>query len=374
METNIWKNEFNPFLKWKVLCWYDRMQKIKTGDFAPPVNIALDVIQGTKDKKLCGGFKCDFCMSDLEDDGKIGRIPEDLLLSMPEFFNDWGVKSLCLAGHHSDPCMYDHDVMIDFLKLCNEWNVEVGFVSNGYIYSDKLLREVARTCNWSGWSINYGKPSTHAQGTHSRIGAFDKVINNIRKMSAYVNENKLKHDIGYKFLITDTNYTEIIDAIKLASEIGVRHFQIRPCELPIARSSKIDVKVVEEQIVEGLSKYERPGEFEVFGVREKFNPNFTKKPPKRCIASPLGSTWKADGDIVICPDRRWSAHKPNMVMGNFVKEGLNTIRKKWGGEEHKLMIEESNKHIGECIRCTAFAWHDIYEHCVENDDLDATLI
>jgi len=113
---------------------------------------------------------------------------------------------------------------------------------------------------------------------------------------------------------------------------------------------------------------------ELISYPEKFNPDFTKKPPKRCIASPLGSTWKADGDIVICPDRRWSAHKPNMVMGNFVKEGLNGIRKKWGGLEHKLMIEESNKHISECIRCTAYAWHDIYEHCVENDDLDVTLI
>jgi len=311
-------------------------------------------------------------MSNLEDVGVKAQIPEDILLSMPEFFNNWGVKSLCLAGHNSDPCLYNHNTMIEFLRRCYSFNIEIGYVCNGALFSDKLLREVAR-CNWSGWSINAGTEKTHKLIT-GIDGVFSKIIDNIRKMSAYIKENNLNHDIGYKFLITDENYTEILEAIRLASEIGVRHFQIRPCELPLNRVEKIDITVVEEQIKEGLLKYTRSGDFEVFGIREKFNPNFTKKPPKRCIASPLGSTWKADGDIVICPDRRWSAHKPYMVMGNFIKEGLQEIQRKWGGIEHTRMIQEANKHLGECIRCTAYCWHDVYEQCVENDSLDVKLI
>jgi MoaA/NifB/PqqE/SkfB family radical SAM enzyme len=348
------------------------MKSIKAGKFQAPVNIALDVLQGTKDEKLCGGFKCNFCMSNLEDSGCKTKIPADILLSMPEFFSRWGVQSLCIAGHNSDPCLYNHNTMIDFLRLCHKFNVEVGFVSNGYPYSDKLLHEVTRTCNWSGWSINAGSERVHA-GLTGVEGAFDKIINNIRTASKYVKDNRLKHDLGYKFLITDENHKEILTAVKLASEIGVRHFQIRPCELPEDRLSKIDIDLVEHQIKESL-KYTQIGEFEVFGIREKFNPNFTKMPPKRCIASPLGSTWKADGDIVICPDRRWSAHRPNMIMGNFIKEGLQEIQRKWGGIEHIQMIQEANKNLGECIRCTSYCWHDVYEQCVEQDSLDITLI
>jgi hypothetical protein len=38
------------------------------------------------------------------------------------------------------------------------------------------------------------------------------------------------------------------------------------------------------------------------------------------------------------------------------------------------MIEEINCDLENCIRCTAFAWHEAYENVVEEDLLDVTLI
>jgi hypothetical protein len=141
-------------------------------------------------------------------------------------------------------------------------------------------------------------------------------------MYAYQCETGSKHTIGYKYLITDDNYMEILAGVKLAAELGVRHFQLRPTELDIERSSKIDKATVEYQMREAL-KYQTE-KFEVFGIREKFTAELTKRCPKRCIASPLGSTWMADGTVVICPDRRWTANKYNM--GNFITEGAEAIR------------------------------------------------
>lgn len=371
---NIWGNEYNPFQKFKILAWYDRMLRIRTGNFAPPVNIALDIIQGTRGKKQCGKFNCDFCMSNLDDEGKVDHIPRDLLLTIPQFYNEWGVKSICLAGHNSDPCIYPHKELIDFLRLCKQWNVEVGFVSNGAYYTNDLLEEVARTCKWSGWSINAGSPEDHANITNTKDEKiFLRILENMKKMSEYIEEKRLDHAIGYKFLITDNNYTHILDAIKLAKSNGTRHFQIRPCELSLERSKKIDIESVKEQIKSGL-EHEEKGKFEVFGVMEKFTLEFEKKPPKRCIASPLGSTWKADGNVVICPDRRWSAHKEFMSLGNFRTEGLESIIRKWGGAEHKRMIYAANGDIGNCIRCTSYSWHEMYENVIERDLMDITLI
>ena len=53
---NIWNNKYSPFQSFKVLAWYERMKKIKIGNFASPVNVALDVNQGTAKKKRCGAF------------------------------------------------------------------------------------------------------------------------------------------------------------------------------------------------------------------------------------------------------------------------------------------------------------------------------
>lgn len=371
---NIWNNPYNPFQRFKVLAWYDRMKSVKVGKFQAPVNIALDILSGTQEHKLCGaGFKCTFCMSNLEEEGKIAKIEPELLFTMPKFFSEWGVKSLCIAGHNSDPCMYPHKDLIKFLNLCKEYNIEVGFVSNGAYFSEELLYTVARTCNWTGFSVNAGNENDHHLLTNSPHGTFKKVIDNMKKLSKYVKENNLNHDVGYKFLITELNFNNILEAIQVSKESGARHMQIRPCELPEEKRRLIDTDIVEKQIQEGL-KLEVPGQFEIFGIREKFKADFSKNPPKRCIASPLGSTFMASGDVVICPDRRWSAHLPNMTLGNFVKEGLESIKKKWGGNDHIKMIEEANKNLDKCIRCTAYSWHEIYEHCVENDDLDISLI
>ena len=37
-------------------------------------------------------------------------------------------------------------------------------------------------------------------------------------------------------------------------------------------------------------------------------------------------------------------------------------------------IEEANKNLGDCLRCTSFVWHTTYEHVIEKDDMDVKLI
>lgn len=367
--SNIWTNDYNPFQKWKVLAWYDRMQKIKTGKFDAPVNIALDLIQGTSSKKACGQFKCNFCMSDFTGyEEKPARVPHDIVLALPKFFAEWGVKSLCIAGHHSDPVMYDHAVLKEFLRRCKEYGVQVGFVTNGAYLTDELIQCLVDTCKWTGFSINAGTQATHEKITGTKT--WETIIKNIQKMYAYQVSTESEHTIGYKYLITDDNYGEILDGVILASKLGIRHFQLRPTELDLERSKKIDTSVVEYQMKEAL-KYQN-NKFEVFGIREKFTTSFTKKTPKRCIASPLGSTWMADGTVVICPDRRWTAS--TFSLGNFITEGPEAIRARWGSEYHLRMINDINLDIDNCIRCTGFAWHEIYENVIEKDNIDVTLI
>jgi len=367
--SNIWTNEYNPFQKWKFLAWYDRMLGVKNSKFMSPVNIALDLNQGTSKVKLCGKFNCNFCMSNfVEYEEKPAIIPHDLLLRLPKFFAEWGVKSLCIAGHHSDPTLYNQDVTARFLTLCKTYGVQVGFVTNGAYLTKDLIKVLVDTCEWTGFSINAGTKETHKLIT--KTDTWDKIIENIGEMYSYQCYSGSKHTIGYKYIITDDNYMEIDNGVRLASSIGVRHFQLRPGELSLERSQKIDTKIVEKQMKKALSYQRR--DFEVFGLREKFTAEFTKKTPKKCIASPLGSTWMADGTVVICPDRRWTAAKFNL--GNFVTEGPEAIRAKWGGSSHLHMIREINKDINNCIRCTAFSWHEIYENVIEEDNINVALI
>lgn len=374
MSENIWRNQYNPFNGMKVLCWYKNMKAIRTGNFIAPVNIAIDLLQGTSVKKRCGsGFKCDFCMSDWKENEQEAMIPFDVLKSLPEFWNSWGVKSICVAGHHSDPSMYNNAELIKFLRLCNHWNIEIGFVSNGAYLSKFLIEEIARTCKWCGFSINSGTAEDHHIVSGSPIGTFNKIISNIVYMSEYIKAYDLSCNIGYKFLITDNNYKNIYKGIELASKIGVRHFQLRPTDLQPIRSEKIDIIEVENQIKKGLD-LEVPGKFEVFGIREKFSKDFKKVTPWKCIASPLGSTWKANGNIVICPDSRHTDNDNDRILCNFITDGLENVRRSWGSAKHKKMIDIANEKINDCHRCTSIHWHNLYRETVLNDSMDLSLI
>lgn len=372
--TNIFTNEYNPFNKMKVLCWYNRMEAIKTGNFMAPVNIAIDLLQGSENKKLCGkGFACNFCMSLWKEHEEIAYIPKEILFELPEFWAKWGVRSICIPGSHSDPTMYPNKDLIQFLRLCQKWNIEIGFVTNGAYFNKHLMEEVARTCNWCGFSINAGTSEDHHNITKSPPGTFEKIIKNIKFMSQFIKEYELDCELGYKYLILDDNYKNIYNGIEIASKIGIRHFQLRPADLSLERTEKIDVNEVECQIKKGLY-FERPGEFEVFGIREKFTPGFKKITPWKCIASPLGSTWKANGNVVICPDSRHTDIEPDRILGNFIKDGVESIRRAWGGLRHKRMIEIANEKIQTCKRCTSLPWHNLYREVIIKDSLDITLI
>jgi pyruvate-formate lyase-activating enzyme len=371
-QTNIWSSYYNPFQDFKMLAWYDHFKAIKTGHFLPPVNVALDINSGTSKIKLCGpNFRCKMCMSDIIDDETPHVLDREILFSIPQFFNEWGVKSICLGGDSSDWTTYNQDDSIKFLRLCKQYNIQVGVVSNGAWYGEDLIEETARNCEWSGWSVNSYSAENHKVITGSET--WEKVIGNMTKMAAYAKKKHFDHTTCYKFLIMPENFEHIYEAVQVAKDAGCRHVQIRPTELPVEEALKIIPEVVEQQMRKSL-ELEVPGQFEVFGIREKFNRDFTKITMERCIATPLGSTWLADGSIVLCPDRRWSAHKPGYSWCNYVKEGLEAVRRKWGGPEHLEAIRLVNEDIHNCIRCSSIKFHDIYENTVASDPMNITLI
>jgi MoaA/NifB/PqqE/SkfB family radical SAM enzyme len=312
-------------------------------------------------------------MSDLEDVGVEARVPVEILRVIPEFWRSWGVESICLAGHNSDPLAYNHAHLVNFIRALYRCDIEAGLVTNGVLLTEDLIPDISRNCKWTGFSVNAGTSETYQAITGTKESSFVRVCDNIAALTEHCRKYRVKHAVGFKYLITDENCTEIYQAVELAKRLGCRHMQIRPCELPEHRSSKINTDMVDEQVVRGLELQVR-GQFEIFAMKEKFTVGLRKKQPARCIATPLGSTWKADGDIVICPDRRWSAHQPNMTLGNYIREGLEVIRRKWGGPEHVAMIRQANEKIGECIRCTSLMWHELYENTVENDVMDIRLI
>ncbi|KKN01058.1 hypothetical protein LCGC14_1131640, partial [marine sediment metagenome] len=286
---------------------------------------------------------------------------------IPKFLHDWGVKAVCLAGESGDPSLYPglHKVLKEF----HYWNIDIGLVSNGFAYTDRQIRAAAHYCKFVGFSMDAGTPESYAK-VHGVPGTnFEKVIENIKRLARYKEENNLDVQIGYKFLLFPESYDTLLKAAEIASDIGVNHFQIRPAEIPVGETKKIDISEVNKQIEEAMKLETK--DFGVFGIRHKFKPDFTKKTPKHCYATPLTSTWTADGSIILCVDLRDENYN---TLCNYRKEGLQRIKELWGSEKHRKLIEGLNQRLDNCKRCTNFGYNEIVEKAFVKDSMDMRLI
>jgi len=354
-----WQSDFNPFNSWKVLAWSDHIRGIIDEQFLPPVVVNWDLVLGCN-------YNCPHCIWKKRRSLSPTKVPEEFIYKVPKFLHDWGVKAVCIAGESGDPCL--HPQLNVALRLLHHWNIEVGIATNGFAMSQETLVAAAHYTKWTGFSMDAGDFSSYSKVHGVPKENFGDVLRNIEKLARYIDVHKLPTEVGYKFLILPDSYHTIAEGARIARDIGVRDFQIRPAHLPESETSKINVSILEEQL-------ERAHElatdsFHVFSVRHKFE-GLKKKPQKHCWATPLTSTWTATGDVVCCVDLRDEHYN---TLCNYIEEGLPAIKRMWSSQYHLDLIEGINSKLDNCKRCTNGGYNNLIENVFVKDNMDLRLI
>lgn len=361
-----WTNKYNPFNSWKALTHTDRFQAILDGEPKSPVVVNMDLTN------KCN-YDCGFCMfknsARADETSRNFRNNESLekgyALTLPKLWKDWGVKSVCLAGG-GEPTL--HSDCKDFIKECNNQGLELGFVTNGYLVNNKdWYQTVAANCKFVGFSIDAGNPKDYAKVKGVPEHYFGQVITNMKNIASVKRDLETDVQIGFKFLLDKNNQNSIYDAAKLARTLGANHFQFRPA-IDDYKYSEQEIENIWKQIEEA-QKLETD-DFQVFGVKHKFNQDLTKKHNfNKCRANMLTTTWAADGKVYMCTDSRgnpWSElgeHYPNPE--EFIKL--------WGSREHFDKVDKIN-HNKNCDRCTLTAYNEFFENIFLEDKMDRNLI
>jgi MoaA/NifB/PqqE/SkfB family radical SAM enzyme len=365
-----WINEFNPFNSMKGLRWGDHLEQARRwidaggGELLPPVVVNLDVAGGR-----CN-FNCPHCHHSymIQDfNKKLTIVPKDILMQIPKFLHEWGVKASCIVGTTSDATLNPY--LPELLKDMHNWNIDVGLVSNGYKFNERLINHTAFYTKFVGFSIDAGTSETFAKVKGVDGNKFNKVVKNLENIAKIVDDNGLRKDVGYKFLILPKNYLDLAKAAKIAKDIGCSYMQIRPAQLPDSERIKIDIDKANELITEAQKLNDE--NFQVVGVRHKFSPELSKIVPEKCYMTPLTSTWTADGDIWPCVDRR---HYKGDSLGNYIKDGLNKVKEMWGSSEHWKIINHINGTLNQCIRCSNYGYNKLFKVVSEEDPMDVRLI
>jgi len=335
-------NEFNSFNSWKGLLYADWYEGVRDGKFLPPVEASLDPIHACN-------LNCAHCNArrylKQAGAGNVVKMDREHLLSLVRFLGDWGVKAVCFGGG-GEPTLHPglHDAVVETrLK-----GMEASIATNGTLLHGKLL-DVVPLCRWVGVSVDAATDKTYAR--LKGVELFRTVVGNLVRAVKKAG----KCDVAYKFLISSINQGEILEACKLAKDIGVRDFHARPMDFHHQglgegldkELGNVDMNLVMDQF-QACHELETD-EFRVFTVMHKFNPDLTpRRDFTQCYAAPLSIQLCADGWVYFCVDQR---HRKEYRLGTHYPDPSNILNF-WSGERHVKMVKELGLP-GKCgTRCT----------------------
>lgn len=361
------KSKYNAFNSYKGLTYYEQYKGIVNWlegkeNLPPPVECSLDPIA------RCN-FACYFCNSqrylrespdEIPADRKI--MSQEYMHNLVDFLADWGVRGLCLGGGGDSLLNKDAWHLPSYTA---SKGMEVAVVTNGSMLNEIIIRELMY-CRWVGFSVDAADSQTFMK-IHG-VDLFDKVITNIRELVKEKIKTGSRVDIAYKVLVLPENIDSLYEACKLAKELGVQDFHIRPVDLErkdykMAQRLNLDIPKIKE--IFARCHEEETENFRVLTVMHKYDEQFhVKHDFNNCLAAPLVLQCCTDGYVYMCVDHRieerfrLGAHYPKP----------EKILDWWGSDSHRQLLKGINPHR-ECSRCTWSEYNRQIEEVVMEDKM-----
>jgi len=355
------RDEFNPFNTLKILRHADYWSNINIEDgkifVPPPIAVTIDPAN------ICN-YSCIGCNAQKVIAENKTVMSEKWMNELPQFLNDWGVRSVTLAGG-GEPLMSPY--MNDFFAKSSDSKYELALITNGY-FIDKFLMPIGLLTKWVGVSVDAGTAETYAYIKNTDVASFNVVLKNIKKLTS------IHPRVTYKFLINKQNIEEIYTAVMIAKDLGCSAIHIRPIGLTWYETDKKQIFSGEQvdkalaAISEARQAFE-DNSFKVYGVTHKFDKNWQLANCfEKCWATFMYLVMEPNGVVSTCCDNRGN---PAMQLA----KGLGSpweILKYWGSEAHVKMFNEID--VKKCPRCTFTLHNSAYENCILKDKMDVNFI
>lgn len=352
-----WSSPYNAFNSMKYLMYRDNLEAIARGEFPPPLMVDVDP------SNVCN-FNCSWCNSKTFRNEKPVMMPQGHLFKIADFLKEWGTKAVCTSGG-GEPLI--HSEFAEYCYRLKKNAIKNGVICNGSLLDQKNAEAIVDTVSWCGFSIDAGTGKTYAKVHGVREDVFCDVMNRIARLAELKRKRKSNVEITYKFLLHPLNAHDILDAVRLAKKIGFNTFHLRPVcvdNLYGQNQKALDfspyIDIINLQIEE--AKGYEDDDFKFYGVRHKFGEKLERKVNfERCLATPLMSTFGADGNVYLCFDVRG---RPDWILCRHEPDP-HEILKIWGSEKHKKIIESINPKC--CPRCTFGPLNEIMDQVIIKD-------
>ncbi len=343
-------NIFNP--QHKILCHLNKVEKYFKNQNPYPITIEVDP------SNTCN-HSCPFCISGhlhlkkFKGTKYFNRtiLNKNTFKSLIQDLVKINIEALNWTGG-GEPTQNPY--LGEAIKYINEnSNIEMGMFTNGTLLEKMKLMDVVVDClKWIRISIDAGNAESYNKlRVTNKSNDFDTVIKNIKKIIDIKNKKNSKITVGVGFVVTESNYTEILDFAKIFKDIDVDYCQYKPEIIQIERqqdennlgkvqiSSNFWIKKVINLLDEAKNILGDKFECNDYKIDDliidvkKYGRNY-----KECIGSQFQPCIGADGNVYVCTNHR--GHK-KYSYGNINEK---TFREIWNNlSKRKKIMDIINK-------------------------------
>jgi radical SAM protein with 4Fe4S-binding SPASM domain len=352
----------------KVLAHPDLVRKFAAGETFRPIHMRIGIMGACN-------MRCHFCNFHSPNEENFydlfsfrDSIPTDKAIRLMGEFASAGGRAVTFCG--SGECTI-HPGYTAICDAAHEAGLRIGLITNGSRLADpKIAACVARTHTWVRIGLNAGTEGNFNDITRDRdrtFGTFEHTPRQLRDTAADPDFR-----VGFNFVITERNFTEIRLAAALAARSGAHYVRFEP-----EFYSALGHQTIEEVMAEVIASLEdaaamATGEFEVSIPKLDRGPmdqvEAVEGDFEHCHYSRFVTAVGADGNLYPCPQVHLNSR---YKIGNVLEDGyLNVLE---GGPRAEW--EQSNpRRTDLCKSCFYRPQNELLEFLRRGDiHLDDTL-
>lgn len=340
---------YSPF---KIAHHQDKLEELRQGKQPVPLQIQLVI------SDLCN-HNCSFCAYRMEgytsnqnfgvwDEKKQVRNNNPnrqiSLVKGLEILDDCkrlGVKAIQFTGG-GEPTVHPHHE--DLMQRTLDHKMDLALVTNGFRVSDRLI-EIITQGAWLRISLDAGTKETYSKVREVPITGFERTLKNIARIVEAKKKNNSKLVFGIGFVVDSNNYSELYQATKLCSELGVDNIRLSASFTQDDESYHAKhYALAKAEAIKAVEDFSRP-DFKVFNMFGERIDDLKQHAPNYgfCGYMHLNTYIGADLKVYTCCN---NAYSDKGEMGNLTNQSFFDY---WLSESKKEKFKAFNPK--KCDRC-----------------------
>ena len=316
----------------KILKHLDRVNEWLKGGNPAPITVELDMTN------ICN-HKCPECSGWYFQNRNKDSLPYGLAKEIVKQLAEAEIRGLIFTGGGEPLC---HPQITKVVELAHRLGLDIGFITNGSLISEKISEVLLDSCTWLRFSLDAVCSETF-QKVHGMDGnAFQQVIDNIRLLVRMKKILNSQTTIGVGYLTCNYTKDRMLDAAKLCKRLGIDYLQFRPMQMHNNGKFECHLSDITEDINRCM-KMSGDG-FKVLYSKHKYDMMKDKaygRNYKKCYGHQFATVIAADAKMYLCCHMRGF---DKYCIGDLKK---NTFQEIWNSSLRKRVVE--NIDFKDCI-------------------------